>query len=1160
MSGTVEHLIEELQRRQVQVALVEDRLQVDWPIDEVEEDLQALIDRVLAREADLVAHLRGDASTSVTTASADAAPLSFAQQRLWFIDRLEGGSAQYHLPIAIRLRGTLDRAALQQAFDAMLVRHDILRTVFALENGRPVQRICEAQPLRIAEDDLSGLDPHTARSRMEALRAEEALAPFDLGRDPMLRARLLRIAEEAGVQEHVLLVTLHHIASDGWSIGIFVREFCALYAASAAGRHLPLPPLPTRYAAFAAWQRERLSGEWAERQCDYWRAQLAGAPTVHDLPMDRPRPAIQSFEGAVLVKTVDVPQRERLKALARERRCTLFMLLQAAFAVLVHRRSGRDDVTMAVPVAGRTHQELEPLIGFFINTLVLRSRLKPGASFIDYLDDARACALAAFDHQEVPFEMLVEHLKPERSRSHGPLFQLMFSMHERHTDAIALEGLDVALLPGIAHRVKCDLELEVVETPEGLSFAWTFATALFDATTIARMHAQLLQLLQGIVADPRTPVDCLPLLPPEEAAQIAAWNATATQVPDDDTLIGLFERSVAAAPERIALAMEGREWSYAALDARASRLAWRLVREFGVRSGTYIGHCIERSPDMAVALLAIMKAGAAYVALDPGLPRERLAHMLADSAAPVVLTQAHLAANLEGVAGARVIVLDGERLDGTDADSGPDGDRVFAARAQTHAPAYVIYTSGSTGMPKGTLNHHRGPCNRIRALQLQFPLDAQDRVLQKTPLGFDVSVWELFWPWSVGAAVVLAEPQGHKDPLYLARTVARWGVTVLHFVPSMLQMFLRSADTTQLGGLRYLMTSGEALSLELQQRCIEAFPGVRLINHYGPTETGIEVTWWCFNAVRPDRIVPIGRPIANNRIHVLDAHGRTTPIGVAGELHIGGVQVGAGYLNNPGLTADRFLMLSPEGVPERVYRTGDLARWLPDGEVEYLGRLDSQVKLRGMRVELGEIERKAREHPAIEEAVVMVDGALADQRLLCYLVAEPGSRHDASRLIAEVRQFMARSLPGYMTQCHYVVLERLPLSPNGKVDRLALPRPEIERGVAAQIAHVAADGRTEQALLDIWSERLGLARERIGATDSFFEIGGNSLLSIAVQADIKQTLGIEIAVADLFQYPTIRHLARFIDGQAEPDSSRSPAMQQAKDRILRARSRRQRDA
>ena len=1166
MSGTTEHLVEELRRRQVHLALADDRLQVDWPIDEVESEL---VERVRACEAELIAHLRGREAAPAAVAC-EVAPLSFAQQRIWFIDRLEGGSAQYHLPIAIRLSGALDRDALQRAFDAMLVRHEALRTVFELDADHPVQRVREATPLRIVEDDLGALDAAARQSRLRALQLEEATAPFDLGRDPMLRARLLRLGEPEGAgahaldqhapDEHVLLVTMHHIASDGWSIGIFVREFCALYAAFAAGRASPLPALPTRYAAFAVWQRERLSGDLAERQCDYWRAQLDGAPVVHDLPLDRKRPALQSFEGALLVRELDAGLRERLKALARERRCTLFMVLQAAFALLVHRLSGRDDVAMGVPVAGRTHEELEPLIGFFVNTLVLRSRLKPGATFVEFLDDARDSALAAYDHQEVPFEMLVERIKPERSRSHGPLFQLMFSMHERHTGAIALPGLHVELLRGLAQRVKCDLELEVVETTGGLALNWTYATALFDAATIERMHARLACLLQGIAADPRMPVARLPLLPPDEAALIAAWNATATEFPADDTLVGMFEASAIAAPEQVALVMGERQWRYGELNARASRLAWRLVRDFDVQPGALVGHCLERSPEMVVALLAIMKTGAAYVALDPGVPHERLAHMLADSAAPVVLTQARLASHLAGIDGVRVIVL-GDEEDG-DADDAriADGEDVFRTRAQAQAPAYVIYTSGSTGLPKGTLNHHRGPCNRIRALQRQFPLTADDRVLQKTPLGFDVSVWELFWPLSIGATVVLAEPQGHKDPLYLARTVARQRVTVLHFVPSMLQMFLRSADLRGLDGLRYLMTSGEALSLELQQRCIEAFPGVRLINHYGPTETGIEVTWWSFDRVRADRIVPIGRPIANNRIHVLDAYGQTAPIGVAGELHIGGIQVGAGYLNNPALTAERFLTLAPEGEPERVYRTGDMARWLPDGEVEYLGRLDGQVKLRGMRVELGEIERKAREHPWIEEAVVVVDGALADQRLLCYLVAKPEAQLDGAGLVAELRQFMARSLPGYMTQCRYVMLERLPLSPNGKVDRLALPRPDAIDDRPAPAAHIAPAGRTEQTLVGIWSERLGLARAHIGATDSFFEIGGNSLLSIAVQADIKRELGIEVAVADLFQYPTIQHLARFIDGSAERAADRSPVLQQAKDRLLRARTRRQRDA
>lgn len=1160
MDVAVETLVDELKRHQVQIVLDGDRLEVDWPIDEFD---PTLIERVRVNEEALVVYLRwlrdgapaapdgwfADAAAA-DTAEHGEAPLSFAQQRLWFIDKLENGSAQYNQPVAIRLRGALDRDLLQRAFDAVFARHEALRTVFEVNDGRVSQCVREAHSLNIGELDLSALDPEARERRVQALIAEESEALFDLGRDPMLRVKLLRLGDDGGPQTHVLLATLHHIASDGWSIGVFVREFCALYAAFAAGRSSPLAPLPTRYADFARWQRERMRGALAERQCEYWRQQLEGVPAVHDLPLDRKRPPQQSFAGDLLSRRIDASLHEGIKAVARAHRCTLFIVLQAAFAILVHRLSGRDDVVMGVPVAGRTHEELEPLIGFFVNTLVFRSRLREGATFAEFLAQARDTALSAYEHQEVPFEMLVQQLKPERSRSHGPLFQLMLSLQEQNTGAIELPGLEVEQLEGRFRRVKCDLELEAAESVEGLTLRWMYATALFDRATVERMCEQLLWLLRGIVAEPCSPVASLPFLPPEEAARIAAWNATDTAFPEDDTLVGLFEARAAADPDRIALALGDRQWRYGELDARASRLARRLAHQHGVGPGVLVGHCLERSVEMVIALLAIMKAGGAYVALDPDLPSERLAYMLADSMASVVLTQAHLAGRFGGAHAAQVIELDAEAGAGAG-----DDEAAFVSLARSDTLAYVIYTSGSTGLPKGTLNLHRGPCNRVRALQRQFPITADDRGLQKTPLSFDVSVWELFWPLSVGATVVLAEPQGHKDPLYLARTIVQQRVTVAHFVPSMLQMFLRSADTRGLDTVRYLMTSGEALSFELQNQCIAAFPGVSLINHYGPTETGIEVTWWPFDAPRADRIVPIGRPIANNRIHVLDGLGQTVPIGVVGELHIGGVQVGEGYLNNPALTAARFITLMPAGEPQRLYKTGDLVRWLADGEIEYIGRLDNQVKLRGMRVELGEIEAKVREHPAIDEAVVVVDGELANQRLLCYLVPKPRAGGESVRLIAELRQFLAQSLPAYMSQCRYIVLDRLPLSPNGKIDRLALPRPESADDVAAAAARVAAGSRTEHALVAIWAEHLGLPPEHIGVTDSFFDIGGNSLLSIAVQSDIKRVLGLEVAVADLFQFPTIQYLARFIDGTAERAKDRSAALKSAKDRVLRARAR-----
>ena len=1145
---TAATLIEELRRHQIELALDGDSLEVEWPIDEVD---PVLVERLRDNEAALIAHLRAlaDGSPDATGAGEHDEPdqpmLSFAQQRLWFIDRLEGGSTQYNQPVALRLQGALDTAAMQRAFDTLLARHATLRTIVALADGKPMARILPARPLPIERLDLRGLGAHAQARRIEEVVAAECAAPFDLAADLMLRVRLVQQDEYT----HVLLVTLHHIASDGWSIGVFVREFCALYAAFVRGGTDPLPPLPKQYSHYARWQRERLQGDLLQRQAGYWREQLAGAPAVHALPLDRKRPAHQSFEADLHVRDIPQELHERLKALARAQRSTLFMVLQCAFAVLVHRRSGQDDVLMGVPVAGRTHVELEPLIGLFVNTLVLRTRPQPQMSFVQLLAQGRDTALAAFEHQDIPFDTLVEQLRPERSRSHAPVFQLMFSLQEQHTRRITLPGLEVSLLDSAFRRVKCDLELEIGETTDGLTMRWMYATSLFDRATVERMCDQFLLLLEGIVAAPEQPLAQLPALPAPEAARIAQWNDTQADFPADDTLVGMFERRVASDPHRVALVAGDRQWTYAELDARAQRLARELVETHGVGPGTLVGHCLERSLAMVVAMLAIMKAGGAYVALDPGLPPERLAHMLSDSAAALVLTQPHLAANLGGAHAARVVLLDEDAVDRIDDGAGAP----LASRARADGLAYVIYTSGSTGLPKGTLNLHRGPCNRIHALQQQFALTADDRVLQKTPLSFDVSVWELFWPFSVGAAVVLAAPQGHKDPLYLARLLAAQQVSVVHFVPSMLQMFLRSADTHGLRALRYVMTSGEALSFELQQQSIAAFPAVRLINHYGPTETGIEVTWWPFDVPRADRVVPIGRPIANTRIHVLDPHGQCVPIGVPGELHIGGVQVGEGYLNNPELTAQRFVTLAPAGAPERLYRTGDLVRWLDDGQIEYIGRLDNQVKLRGMRVELGEIESRVRAFEAIEEAVVVVDGELADQRLLCYLVPRPQATPDSAQLIADLRQFLGRSLPAYMLECRYIVLDRLPLSPNGKIDRLALPKPAADAAPARD--RVAPGSRTERALTTIWAANLGVPAERIGVTDSFFEIGGNSLLTIAVQADIVRDLQIEVAVADLFQYPTIQHLARFIDGTSEQHADRSQALKSAKDRVLRARSR-----
>ncbi|WP_213947489.1 non-ribosomal peptide synthetase [Luteibacter sp. dw_328] len=1127
-SGDIEGLMRELQRHDIVIALDGDRLDVEYPIDEVPE---ALIERLRRDEQALVDALRRSAR----------APLSFAQQRLWIIDRLEGGSAHYHLPVAIRLRGEIDVDAIRAAFDAILTRHDVLRTRFA-GDGADVHAVVRAPMPAVFPCRRPPEGSVTSRDAWIAAEiAAEATQPFDLARDDMLRGALLHCAHD----EAVLLVTLHHIAADAWSVGVLVREFQAHYVAYRAGRPAFLPPLRLQYADHARRQRQRLA-HVPESIFGYWQQRLDRLPPVHALPTDRPRPARQSFDGAALNDTIGEHLLDRLRVFARERRTTLFVILQSAFTALLYRLSGQQDITLGVPVAGRDEVDLEPMIGFFVNTVVLRAAIDPATSFDAFVRSVHDDTMAAMEHAALPFEWLVERLNPERSRAFSPLFQVMFSLHPAEVARASLPGLQLDVLDSAFNGVKCDLELEIAESATGLSLRWAYATALFDTPRIERMAAQFRQILDVVLADPETLLADLPIVAPGDAARLAAWNDTHVAFPQHDTLIGLFEASVAATPDAIAVIHDAGQLSYVELDEWAERIAAFLRTTHGIVPGERVGHGMARSPAMLACLLGIMKAGAAYVALDHALPDDRLRYMLQDSGASVVLADTATALRL---AGHRAAIVD---VGATVWDAWPSdrGGHVVAPDDL----AYVIYTSGSTGVPKGTLNAHRGVCNRLHAMQRQFDLVASDRVMHKTPLGFDVSVWEMFWPWMVGATVVLAAPEGHKDPRYIENAASRHGVTVLHFVPSMLQMFLRAAEPRRLVALRFLMASGEAISRELQAESIAAFPGIRLINHYGPTETAIEVSWWPFDVLRPDGIVPIGRPIANTRLYVLDERGREQPIGVPGELHIGGVQVGQGYLNKPELTAERFVTRALHGSVERLYRTGDLARWLEDGQIQYLGRLDHQVKLRGVRVELGELEARLREHPLVADAVATVTGELADQVLACYVVPAAGAAADTAAFMVQLRRSLVDTLPAYMQQCRFAMLDRLPLSANGKVDRQALPPVHDIETIARD--HVAASGVTERALTAVWSQVLDTPVARIGTTDNFFDIGGNSLRTIALQVAVRSALGMDIAIADFFQYPTIAGQAQLIDRGSVPREDRSAATSAAKQRIFQARSRR----
>jgi len=696
-------------------------------------------------------------------------PLSFAQQRLWFIDRIDGASTQYNLPLAIRLCGTLDRPSLQAAFDRLMARHSVLRTSFHVIDGVVRQHVGAPAPFVLEERDVSGAPAQ--QDVIDAAVCEEIERTFDLARDPMMRATLLRLTGPGQPAEHILLITLHHIAADGWSLRLLVQEFVRLYLASLQGLDDPLAPLTMDYAQYAAWQRQRLSPTYLADQLAYWRRQLEGIALVHALPLDRPRPPQPLSDAGRYLQPIGSSLHQQLQALAKRHRASLFMVLQSMFAVVLGRRSGEDDIAVGVPVAGRTHQELEPLLGLFVNTLVLRSRLGPDLSLEQVLQQGRETALAAFEHQDVPFEMLLDELKPARSLSHAPLFQVLFSLENQAPGAVALPGLTIDVQPSSRWKVKCDLEVEVSASDAGLQISWLYASSLFDAATIERMGADYLLVLEALVADPQQLLAQLPPMPAMEWALIEQWNDTGVSFAQDDTIASMFETQVARSAGLPALRWGDAQLSYGALNERANQLAHYLIAEHGIGRGQLVGLCMERSPEMVVGLLAILKAGGAYVPLEPSHPPQRLAYMLGDSAARVVLTQPHLLDVLGECAAARV-VLD----DATSAGAMPFADYGSAnpvRRCGADDLAYAIYTSGSTGQPKGTLNRHRGVCNRLHTMQRQFPLTPDDRLLQKTPLSFDVSVWELFWPLSVGSVLVLAAPDGHKDPGYLARTVLK---------------------------------------------------------------------------------------------------------------------------------------------------------------------------------------------------------------------------------------------------------------------------------------------------------------------------------------------------------------------------------------------------
>jgi len=1062
----------------------------------------------------------------------EALPLSHAQLRQWFLWQLAPSSTAYHVSHGLCLRGALDIARLQSALDALVRRHESLRTVFELApDGTPRQRIRAVQPVALSCIDLRAADADRRDAALQGLCAQA----FDLLRGPLLRVAVLRTAELA----QQLVVVMHHIVSDGASMQLLLDELAAGYAGEA-----PPPALRLQCVDHALWQRERLEAGEGARQLAWWRDQLAHdgeAEPVLALATDHPRRPQAHHRAAHHAFSLPPALYGALQQAAQAQQATLSMLLLGVFQGLLHRYTGQPDVRVGVPVANRLQPGTQGLIGLFVNTLVLRNRIDGRLSLAGLVAQARDAARGAQAHPDLPFDRLVEALQPQRSAGHNPLFQAMFNHYAEDPGAWArLPGLAVEALALPAQAAQVELALEARERPgEPLQFRLVHAAELFEPATMARFAEHYLALLQALVQRPAQALREVDLLSAAEHARLRDWGVDAHRFDDWQPVHRSFEQRVREAPDAPALHVAGRTLTRAELNRRANRLAHRLAA-LGIGPDQRVGVAIERSVEMMVAVLAVLKAGGAFVPLDTELPAERLAGMAEDSRIALLLTHGPVRDRVPARDG--LPVLD---LDTLDTRGEPDHDPRVALHAE-HL-AYVIYTSGSTGRPKGAAVRQRALASCMAWMQQAYRLDATDAVLHKAAFGFDVSCWEMFWPLTTGTRLVLAEPGEHRDPARLARLILAQGVTTLNFVPSMLLAFLQQPGTDGAMPLRRVVVGGEALPAEVQKEVALRLPQATLYNLYGPTETTIHVTHWTCRA-DGRRQVPIGRPITETTARVLDPDLNLVPAGVAGELYIGGVSLARGYLHRPGLTADRFVAdpFDPQGG--RLYRTGDLVRWRPDeqgeGQLDYLGRIDHQVKVRGFRIELGEVEARLLAEPAVRDALVAAVPGPAGLRLVAWVTPQAGQHLEPPAL----RRALGRALPDYMVPGAIVVLDAMPLTPNGKLDRKALPEPVFE----SDRAYVAPAGALAETLAAVWREVLGVAR--VGLHDNFFDLGGHSLALVRVHRLLQDRLGAaaqSLQLVELFAHPTLDALAQRLGRGGAAASTPDPAA--ADDRTLRRR-------
>ena len=1053
----------------------------------------------------------------------DPAPLSYAQSRLWFLEQLESESGVYNTGGAVRLVGVLDVAALTASLNGIVQRHEILRTTFAIADGQPVQVIAPTLTITLPVIDLQQLPDQEREEEVKRLAIKEADRPFDLTKGPLIRVTLLKL----GQTEHILLLTMHHIVFDGWSREILVRELATLYENFSRGKYSPLPELSIQYADFAHWQRQRLPGEVLDRQLTYWKQKLADAPTVLELPTDRPRPAVQTFRGSTQFFELSPRLTQKLKQLSQKQGVTLFMTLLAAFQTLLYRYTNQKDICIGSPIANRNCHQIEPLIGFFVNTLVLRTDLSGNPSFQQLLERVRQVALDAYAHQDLPFEVLMEQLQPDRSLSYTPLFQVMFSLENAPSEPFALPGLTFDPLEIDTGVAKFDLTLSMEETQQGLEGRLEYNTDLFDADRMTRTIEHWQNLLEGIVASPEQRISELLLLSEAERHQLLIeWNDTWAEYPSKQCIHQLFEKQVEQTPDAIALIYKNEQLTYQELNNRANQLA-RYLQKLGVGSEVLVGICVERSLEMIVGLLGILKAGGAYLPLDPTYPKQRLEFVLQDTQVPVLLTQ-QLLRNALSEPQAQFVCLD--------TDWGAialESQENLVNQTQSENLAYTIYTSGSTGTPKGVTIQHDSLVNYIETACLEYEIKPSDRILQFASIGFDVAAEEIFSCLVRGATLVLRTDEMLSSIPDFLQQCRRLGITVLDLPTAFWHQLVSELDATMsLSKTLRLVIIGSESALPDRLKIWQQQVGqrVRLINSYGPTETTIGTTLCDLSkSIADETVVPIGRPIRNTQTYILDSYLQPVPVGVPGELYIGGVGVARGYFNQPKLTTERFI---PNPFPtfnkgrlrgDRLYKTGDLVRYRSDGNIEFLWRIDQQVKIRGFRIELEEIETVISQHPGIREtAVVVREDRPGNKCLIAYLVY----KQQPTLTITELRSFLKEKLPEYMVPSVFVQLETLPLTPNGKVDRRGLPVPEQTRS-ELEIAYVAPRTPLEQQLAEIWLQVLGL--ETVGIHDNFFDLGGHSLLITQLFSQVRDTFKVNLSLRSLFKEPTVANVAEMIE-------------------------------